>query len=57
MVVLAQWYRESLVLDYNQPGEPRVAFMDFDDEAWMEQAVWWQDFERFFALLRHYDSV
>lgn len=57
MVVLAQWYRESLVLDYNQPGEPRVAFMDFDDEAWMEQAVWWQDFEHFFALLRHYDSV
>ena len=53
MVLLAQWYLESLFLDYNQTGEPRVGFVDFDDLNWQDKIRWWDSFEAFFAELRH----
>lgn len=58
MIVLAQWYRETLFLDYNQPGAPRVGYTDFDryDVNGNRDAItWWKDFETFFAALRHYE--
>ncbi len=57
MIVLAQWYRETLFLDYNLPGAPRVGFVDFDRfdlDGKREAITWWKDFETFFASLRHY---
>ncbi len=59
-LVLAQWYRETLFLDYNQPGAPRVGFTDFDrydTEGNRDAVTWWKDFETFFAALRHYEPV
>jgi len=53
MVLLAQWYLESLFLDYNQAGEPRVGFADFDAPNWQDKTRWWDSFEAFFAELRH----
>lgn len=60
MIVLAQWRRETLFLDYNRPGAPRVGFADFaatgpDGEP--NEITWWADFEVFFAALRHYEQV
>ena len=60
MIVLAQWYRETLFLDYNQPGAPRVGYTDFDRfnaDGSRDKIVWWKDFETFFAALRHYEPV
>ena len=60
MIVLAQWQRETLFLDYNQPGAPRVGYTDldrFDLEGQPDEITWWPDFEAFFAALRHYDEV
>ena len=60
MIVLAQWYRETLFLDYNQPGAPRVGFTDFDRfklDGSRDDIVWWKDFETFFAALRHYEPA
>jgi hypothetical protein len=60
MVVLAQWYRETLFLDYNLPGAPRVGFTDFDrfdTDGNREPVTWWPDFETFFASLRHFETV
>lgn len=57
MIVLAQWYRETLFLDYREGDVPRVGFYDFDlsedlqDDAWEEDAVFWPDFDAFFAQL------
>ena len=56
MIVLAQWYVETLFLDYNQPGEPRVGFVDFDQDDWPEKVRWWPSFETFFSELRHYSE-
>jgi hypothetical protein len=56
MILLAQWYRVSLFLDYNTGGSPRVGFVDFDSINWQENARWWDDFDAFFAALRHYDD-
>lgn len=59
-LVLAQWYRETLFLDYNQPGAPRVGYTDFDRydlEGNRDSVTWWKDFETFFAALRHYEPV
>lgn len=58
MIVLAQWYRETLFLDYDQPGAPRAFYTDFDryDVNGNRGAIiWWKDFETFFAALRHYE--
>ena len=57
MVLLAQWYLESLFLDYNQEGQPRVGFVDFDRENWLEQVIWWPSFDVFFAALRFYEDI
>ena len=60
MLILAQWYRETLFLDYTQPGEPRIGFVDFDtnaDGGWASACQWWPDFETFFSSLRHYKDV
>ncbi len=60
MIVLAQWYRETLFLDYNQPGAPRVGYTDFDRfdiYGNRDPVTWWTDFETFFAALRHYEPV
>jgi hypothetical protein len=59
MVILAQWYRETLFLDYNQPGAPRVGFSDFDrfdTEGNRDPITWWKDFDTFFAALRIYET-
>jgi hypothetical protein len=60
MIVLAQWYRETLFLDYNQPGAPRVGYTDFDrydTNGNRDTVMWWKDFETFFAALRHYEPA
>lgn len=60
MIVLAQWYRETLFLDYNQPGAPRVGYTDFDrfnPDGSRDAVTWWKDFETFFACLRHYEPA
>lgn len=57
MVLLAQWYLESLFLDYNIGGHPRVGFVDFDHENWAERIRWWPSFEAFVAELRFYEDV
>lgn len=57
MVVLAQWYRQSLYLDYSQPGEPTVGFVDFDREDWADHVQRWPDFATFFAALRRYEDL
>jgi SMI1 / KNR4 family (SUKH-1) len=54
-IVLAAWYRNILLLDYNAldtAGEPGVLFADFDDDNWRERAERWPNFASFFALLR-----
>jgi hypothetical protein len=59
-LVLAQWYRETLFLDYNQPGAPRVGYTDFDrydTDGNRDAVTWWKDFETFFAALRHYEPA
>ncbi|MEM9055347.1 MAG: SMI1/KNR4 family protein [Pseudomonadota bacterium] len=56
MIVLAQWYRDTLFLDYNQPGEPRVGYTDFDNDDWQNHTQYWLDFGTFLAALRHYES-
>jgi SMI1 / KNR4 family (SUKH-1) len=60
MIILAQWYRETLFLDYNQPGAPRIGFCDFDDldsDRMPKSVTWWPDFETFFASLRHFETL
>lgn len=60
MFILAQWYRETLFLDYRKATSPRVGFCDFDnvgvndlrDPAWEGRAEWWEDFDTFFAALK-----
>jgi len=39
MLVLAMSYQETLFLDYNEPGNPRVGFVDFDHENWEDQVI------------------
>ena len=56
MLILAQWYRETLFLDYRGGPDPKVGFVDLDDDGWAERCVWWADFETFFASLRHYKA-
>jgi hypothetical protein len=57
LIILAQWYRETLFLDYRDGGEPSVGFVDFDkvrnhsQEDWMCYAITWPDFDSFFATL------
>ncbi len=57
MIVLTQWYRETLFLDYNLPGPPRVGFVDFDDVGWADKVHWWPDFDDFFSRLRRIESL
>ncbi len=57
MVVLAQWYRHTLFLDYSS-SEPKVGFVDFDHHAdWQQHCVWWDNFAQFYGALRHYESL
>ncbi len=61
MIILAQWYRETLYLDYREGAAPSVGFYDFDkahdlrDDAWQGGAVTWPGFEAFFASLYRQD--
>jgi hypothetical protein len=58
MIVLAQWYRHTLFLDYNEPGVPKVGFVDFDHSVqWQTHCVWWDSFEVFFSALRRYETL
>jgi hypothetical protein len=58
MIILAQWYRHTLFLDYNAAGEPKVGFVDFDhSDQWQNHCVWWNDFDLFFRELRNYESL
>ncbi len=58
MIILSQWYRHTLFLDYNAPGEPRVGYVDFDHEQqWQIHCVWWKNFADFFNQLRRYEAI
>jgi SMI1 / KNR4 family (SUKH-1) len=58
MIILAQWYRHTLFLDYNGSGAPKVGFVDFDHSAqWQTHCVWWDSFETFFSALRRYETL
>jgi hypothetical protein len=57
MIVLAQWYRHTLFLDYSTGDPPSVGFVDFDHDDWKAHCVRWQSFEAFFAALRHYEEA
>jgi hypothetical protein len=56
MFILAQWYSETLFLDYRSGPDPKIGFANFGDEGWTEGCVWWADFDAFFASLRHYQA-
>lgn len=57
LIILVQWYRETLLLDYRDGGEPCVGFVDFgrvgdrSQEDWRGHAITWPDFDSFFATL------
>ncbi|TKW65938.1 MAG: hypothetical protein DI616_12375 [Paracoccus denitrificans] len=53
MLVLAQWYRETTLLDYRHGDSPRLGLVDFDREGWQEEGVWFDDFAAFLSALRH----
>lgn len=53
MLVLAQWYRETTLLDYRHGDRPRVGIVDFDRDGWQENGVWFDDFAAFMSALRH----
>jgi SMI1 / KNR4 family (SUKH-1) len=58
MIILAQWYRHTLFLDYNESVDPKVGFVDFDHwEKWQTHCVWWDSFEAFFNALRRYETL
>ncbi|MGH1367576.1 MAG: SMI1/KNR4 family protein [Maritimibacter sp.] len=63
MIVLAQWYMETLFLDYRGKGAPRVGFYNFDShhdfqqDDWEADATWWPDFDAFFATLYRQDRA
>lgn len=55
LIILAQYYRCTLFLDYRSGTEPKVGFVDFDDFSnWQPQCVWWENFDAFFSALRRY---
>ena len=56
-IVLAQWYRHTLFLDYSASDIPSVGFVDFDHIDWQTHCVRWRDFDAFFAALRHYEPL
>ncbi len=56
-VILAQWYRCTLFLDYSASDTPSVGFVDFDHTDWQAHCVRWTSFDAFFAALRHYETV
>jgi hypothetical protein len=55
MIVLAQWYRETLFLDYRTGGMPSVNIADWDDSDWPARLHSWPDFATFFAALRRFN--
>ncbi len=61
MVILAQWYRHTLFLDYGTAdasgNTPSVGFVDFEDDDWQAHCVRWSSFEQFYSSLRHYEAV
>jgi SMI1 / KNR4 family (SUKH-1) len=56
-VILAQWYRDTLFLDYSASDTPSVGFVDFDHTDWQTHCVRWSDFDAFFSAMRHYETV
>jgi hypothetical protein len=57
LIILAQWYRVTLFLDYTEGTPPTVGFVDFDLDDWRAGVVRWNDFDAFFASLRRYEPV
>lgn len=58
LVILAQYYRYTLFLDYRSSTEPRVGFVDFDDFSnWQPHCVWWENFDAFFSALRRFRAM
>jgi SMI1 / KNR4 family (SUKH-1) len=57
LVILAQWYRVTLFLDYTSGEVPSVGFVDFDLEDWRSGVVRWDHFDAFFSSLRRYEPV
>lgn len=57
LIILAQWYRHTLFLDYRNSREPKLGFVDFDrfedlqKDDWEKGAMWWKDFDTFFSQL------
>ncbi len=57
LIIIAQWYRHTLFLDYRNSTEPRVGFVDFDmfddlqNDNWEAATFWWNDFDFFFSKL------
>ena len=57
LIILAQWYRHILFLDYRESTESKLGFVDFDryedlqKDDWENDAVWWNDFDHFFSQL------
>jgi hypothetical protein len=54
LIILAQWYRETLFLDYRAGDVPSVGFADFDDAGWRERQFFWASFDTFWGELRLY---
>ncbi len=64
ILVLAQWYGQMFVLDYRAGSAPRVGLLDLEHHVleeggkWEGAALWWDDFDSFFAKLeRNIDDV
>ncbi len=56
-IILAQWYRHTLFLDYSASDTPSVGFVDFDHLDWQTHCVRWTSFDDFFAAPRHYEPL
>ena len=54
-LVISQWERKTLFLDYSQDDAPAVGCADFDEDDWANRVVYWPSFEIFFSILRRED--
>lgn len=51
MLILSQWHQQSTFLDYRNGCEPRLGIAYFDDEDWVENGLWFENFDEFFSKL------
>lgn len=57
LVVLTQYYQETLFVDYRNPSSVGIGFVDFAADDWPDRIMSWESFDSFFDALRHYESV